>query len=326
MPTDYEGNATATQAPGVQPEADAIVRLALPVDGEAMNVSSVWQALKVLADKCKWLQGRIAKAAITPRFLDRARTALGHTRWALDRMGLPAATILQWQEHWHTSNWMIAADTAGEAVDFSSHWSLVLQGLNSSAGVSGEDAEMPGLNIGPGDALDDHVEVWSGNIPDFSSGIDMAVETSMRLDLANHPDVSTVFGMSRMQPGTAFSSRGLLFVKTNIGPEWYCSAIDALGGQTLVPSGVVPSSSAYQRLRIEFRGASVNDGGAPAAYYFIDGGHVATITTNLPAPSSSKRKAVVFATKNITGNPPTFRRSLIRAVNFACNYLPAVIT
>jgi hypothetical protein len=322
MPTDYEGDPTAVQAPGVAPDADAIVRVALPADGDPPNASTWAQPLNLLADKCKWLQTRIAKAGLTPRFLQRVKTAVGHTRWALDRLGLPAATILHWQEHWHKSA-VSSGDTTGAMEDFIGHWLVCLNG-GTSAVFTSSDAEMPSVTIGGGDALNNYAELWSGLIPDFSSGIDMVVESSVKFETADPADTVTIFGMVGRGAGASFSNQGLAFVKSTIGAIWYCSAIGP-SGQTLVPTGITPSTSAFQRLRIEYRGASVNDGGAAAAYFYIDGAHVVTITTNLPV-LSFVLKAVVFAVKNLTGSNAAGQRIFVRPVNFACNYLPAVTT
>lgn len=50
MPSNYTGDDTATQAPAPTPAKNATPVLALPVDGDGLNVASIYQALKALGD------------------------------------------------------------------------------------------------------------------------------------------------------------------------------------------------------------------------------------------------------------------------------------
>lgn len=55
MSSDYTGNPAATQAPSPAPGDDAEPILRLPTDGDTLNVASIWQNLKALADFAAWL-------------------------------------------------------------------------------------------------------------------------------------------------------------------------------------------------------------------------------------------------------------------------------
>jgi hypothetical protein len=55
MPSNYSGNPSAAQPPSPVPNSDDVPILALPNDGEDLNVSSVIQAFKTLADWIAWI-------------------------------------------------------------------------------------------------------------------------------------------------------------------------------------------------------------------------------------------------------------------------------
>ena len=56
MPSNYDGNPTSTQAPASAPGDAVAVKMALPVDGDLRNVSSIYQSLKVAADWIAFLR------------------------------------------------------------------------------------------------------------------------------------------------------------------------------------------------------------------------------------------------------------------------------
>jgi hypothetical protein len=101
MSTNYTGDGTAAAiAPdlGQTPEAAPIIQL--PADGDLADVASIAQAFKALANHVAWAVKPYASLSTAIRHLKRWRTSLGHTRFALDRNGLPAGTYLQLQESW----------------------------------------------------------------------------------------------------------------------------------------------------------------------------------------------------------------------------------
>jgi hypothetical protein len=55
MASNYTGNPTASQTPSPNPGFGAAPILHLPVDGEPLNVASIYQGLKALADWTAWL-------------------------------------------------------------------------------------------------------------------------------------------------------------------------------------------------------------------------------------------------------------------------------
>ena len=60
MPTNYTGNATATQPPSPAPGLIIDPVAAMPNDGEVRNVSSILQPLKVALDWISWIRQQLA--------------------------------------------------------------------------------------------------------------------------------------------------------------------------------------------------------------------------------------------------------------------------
>jgi hypothetical protein len=102
--TNYTGVATATQAPSGPPLPGGAPIVQIPSDGDSENAASVTQMVKVLAD---WItagfspRARLATlAAHWPEGVIRFASALLHTRFGIDHLGLPAGRIVHWNEDW----------------------------------------------------------------------------------------------------------------------------------------------------------------------------------------------------------------------------------
>lgn len=72
MATQYDGNPTATQDPASAPGNAVAVKTNLPVD--ALNVSSIYQPFKVLADWIAWLRDNRARTTYSTTTADAVMT------------------------------------------------------------------------------------------------------------------------------------------------------------------------------------------------------------------------------------------------------------
>jgi hypothetical protein len=100
LSTDYDGLATATQAPSVPPTPGVVPTVSIPADGEALNVASITQAFKTLADFEAWLMSPRAKVSAWADPIFRYRSALLHTRSYIDHLGFISGRVVQWDEDW----------------------------------------------------------------------------------------------------------------------------------------------------------------------------------------------------------------------------------
>src|SRR5919108_1106272 len=103
MPTAYTPDPTAAQAPSPAPVPENLPVLNIPIATEGRTVSSIEQFVKALGDHLAWLKRPRGDGSLVTRWLQRWRTAQLHTRFALDRHGFPAATVVHWQEWWPTT-------------------------------------------------------------------------------------------------------------------------------------------------------------------------------------------------------------------------------
>jgi hypothetical protein len=325
MPTNYTGSELNTQAPAPRPEPQAVPIVALPADGDPPNASTFAQGLKYAADWIHWLMDPIAKAALTPRFLRRYRTRVGHTRWALDRIGLPAATYIHWQEHWPGSINFGGVTAITTVYGSAGPWQVTITGaggaVNASLDILGTRVVIDG-----GDANGNESTITRGSLPELAANTDFALEATVSLENAASAAVEHVMGIALEMGGVddPNATDGLRFLKTPGQANWRGSSKNG-GVETNIDLGVAPVADTPTRLRVEFRGANVNDGGASAAYFFIDGTHRGTITTNLP-PAAVASRTLVFGVRNTTGNSGAAERLRVYAVNVAHNWFPAVTT
>jgi hypothetical protein len=170
-----------------------------------------------------------------------------------------------------------------------------------------------------------YATVVSGAAIQFGVDTDVAYETTATLQSSSSPNVEMVTGLVAHGFGLDAEPRaqpGLRFLRIPGLATWQAAA-KTLAAETIVDTGIAASSGVRTRLRIEFRGANVN-GGTSAAYFFIDGTHVATITTNLPIVDFSRNASVLFGIKNATGASAVGNEVYFGHVNYACNFSPAV--
>jgi hypothetical protein len=353
MPTNYTGDPAGSNAPSPVPGPENFPIAAIPLASEGRTVSSIEQAYKTLADHIAWLKKPFANTTIGQKFLQRWRTAVGHTRFALDRNGLPAGTYMQWQEAWAfdaqvttsgqngsflingsqvtTLRWR--AFTASGLIG-STHGIFVTPAKRDRDGAHGDIPRHGRLAINGADGLGNFVAVGSTPFCRLDATADVCLEwigvSGSDLLISTVPEIQQgileIFQDADYAEVDPRAARGLTFVREITNANWQAVARDG-SGETKVDTGIPVTAGINNRFRIEFRGASVNDGGTAAAYFFFGQALVATITTNLPLTIPA---IVYFGTKN-TGGASITRSAgsvdmSVTPVNFACNMMPSVTT
>lgn len=337
MSTTYTADSDAAAlAPDAGQKPEATPALTLPSDGDAANVASIAQAFKVLANHVARALKPKGSTSVNNRYLWRGRTSLGHTRFALDRNGLPAGTYLQMQERWGGLSG--ATPPAAFIANYLSTWTSVGGGGGGSLFVYPATLAGPGSFHGLGDRMgvmriavgDTLGDVWGlQGLPmcAFHDDADITWETIIIAeDAAGATKPDLVVGVTDVCGTNPRNIPGVYFWRDITTPNWQAVARDATS-ETVVDTGVAVSSGANVRARIEYRGANVNDGGARTAYFFLDQTPVATITTTIPVTGYA---APLFVVKNTHGTAvvrPTGPADLYAGpVNMACNLMPSVTT
>ena len=338
MPTTYTSDSDgATLAPDLGQTPEGTPKLALPIDGEAANAASIAQAFKVLGN---WLARAMkpkGSTTVANRYLWRGRTSLGHTRFALDRNGLPAGTYLQMQERWPIITALSGPPTSQElplypSITWRSFCSAVASGqlfvhppaVGGFAGVP--NSRMGFVRLVAGDVLNQYYGLQGTPMCAFHDDADITWETILNVDniaSATKPDVMAGFadGVS----GDPRTMPGCYFWRDATTPNWQAVCRDATS-ETVVDTTIAVSAGANMRARIEYRGANVNDGGARTVYFFLGQIPVASITTTVPITGSA---APLMAAMNRAGVAivRTGTGDLYHGpINMACNLMPAVTT
>jgi len=326
MPTNYDGDRTATQAPSDPPGPDGQITVALIADGDDVDASTSEQKDKAVADWIDWIYNPHSVGDPDSRFLRRYRTVQGHTRWALDRNGFPAATFMHWQEMW--CNAQTITGTTPAAAVLAAHnqgWIAVISGAAGTVSVAG-DTVKTGLALKADDDLGDYSYVNMGGMPAPRTDLDLVLEASIYIQ--DNDDVEHIFGLvvdsPGFWPGDLATNEGLFFILEAGAGNWKCAASGPVS-ETYVALGGTASIGSFVNLRIEYRGSGVSDDSTSTAYFYVGGTLVGTITTNLPSAGTFKR-ALVMGSKNTTGDPASAQRMVCWAVNVACNWIPAVTT
>ena len=121
MPSAYDGNSAATQAPSAAPEPEGTITVNLPVDADPPNGSSFEQAFKVLADFTRWLLIPTAKIGDFVGHIMAWRNATGHKRFRVDHLGFPGGPIVVQETYWPTG-----AAITGALVPAVALWQMVV--------------------------------------------------------------------------------------------------------------------------------------------------------------------------------------------------------
>jgi hypothetical protein len=336
MSTNYTGDGTAAAiAPdlGQTPEAAPIIQL--PADGDLADVASIAQAFKALANHVAWAVKPYASLSTAIRHLKRWRTSLGHTRFALDRNGLPAGTYLQLQESWGFGAGVSGPSSAqlGAYPNWYVNTSAVASGLifvyQPAAVVTGVPSSRHGIvSISAGNLAGEYYGITGKPLCTFHADADIALEFIANVeDSADPTRPDIIAGLL----GSVFHTdpRGLpgaYFWRDASTPNWQAVTRDATS-ETVIDTGVAVGAGTNFRMRIEYRGANVNDGAAKKVYFYINQVLKATGTTNVPTTGWA---APTFLGKNVAGATivrPTGPGDIyIGPINHACNVMPSVTT
>jgi hypothetical protein len=336
MPTTYTSDSDgAPLAPDLGQTPEGTPKLALPIDGEAANAASIAQAFKALGN---WVARALKpKGSTDPnnRYLWRGRTSVGHTRFALDRNGLPAGTCLQMQERWGNVS---GSTSLGWLVNYPYSWTTV--GAAGFGAVFTYPATLyaPGAFYGLGDrtgvmriavsaALNDAWGLQGSAMCGFHADADIAWEAIIIAeDDAGVTKPDLIAGFTDSCTANPRAMPGVYFWRDITQANWQAVSRDATS-ETVVDTLVPVTAGAHVRARIEYRGANVNDGAVASVYYYLDQTLVATITTTLPVTGLA---APLFVVKNTHGTAvvrPTGPADLyVGPVAMACNVMPSVTT
>lgn len=337
MPTNHVGDKALTQAPSAKPGPEGTITVALPADGDPPNASTFAQAYKALADWADWLLKPQGVTSLATKYIQRWKTSDGQTRFALDRNGMPAATVLQLQEWWPaTLQHSLALNYDVEMKTAVTGWTRKLVG---------------GANLftyGPGSGRQEHGFLWllpylvtgdfasaaSPPLARIHSFLDCAVEFPAALGLTVW-GCETLAGIGQLADAGVRTKPGLWFGALMGSPNW--QAISSDGSSETVEDTGVPANGAawpslfWQRFRIEYRGSNAN-GGSAAAHFFINGAHVKTITTTLPTATalpgagggSDPVLSFVGSCKVLGSGLASAESLFVGPVNVVCNLMPQV--
>lgn len=287
MPTNYTGNASATQAPAPTPGPGAVPVVTIPADGDADNAASIAQALKYAADYLAYIFTGILKVFFpTPptTSTDAAQAyvkdANGNVRGLVDHLGyFGGGHVSYLDEVW---DYTFSASSTATPLANNPRWAVVIASPGTIASSNPTTTyDSPFVTIAP------------------LTGANQVLETAM--PLVYYPTTSLSF-MAEADVGTNLSGSfyfGLLsngvtlfggnpsarFRATGIGNNWQCETCNGTT-TTTVDSGVAASPTSDPsgaRLRIELHGSGSPYGSK--ARFFINGAKVAEITATLPPAS-----------------------------------------
>jgi hypothetical protein len=302
----YDGDPTATQTPGSTPAPGAAPKLNLPADGDPLNVATIYQAFKILADYVAWLFDPKAIASSWAQRIARWRNARGQERFLIDHLGLPSGRFVKWTEDWSGDD----AQAVGGSSTFAKTrrpWYATVVNTGGTAGkveVLGPDASFNPLTK----AL--HLVVSGNTATDLAQAVDAAenmwkTTNSKAVDLdvyMNGVGLTTHFvyfgetegGAIPVLSGAGF--KGAVFVSD--AGAWKCVCGDGTN-VTVVDPTVGVATGAITSLRIEWWGSGVADDSTNACRFYIDGVLKASITTNLPTNGTAQK---IVGAKKVSGS------------------------
>jgi hypothetical protein len=301
MPTDYPGDPAATEAPSVPPTPGVVPTVRIPNDGEARNVASITQALKVLADFTAWQMSPRAKASDWAVALQLWQSARLHKRFGIDHLGYPMGQIQRWQQ-----DWQVSLTQAGDGISDTTEdgWSFTVHKTGAGTGQVSTfipSSTWPASRFVRTEAANSAGDYSvAGKISNclFHADVAVAMEWAAQIpSLQNY-----AYGMGFNTSGTfAAGGHGPIaqFFNSGGSGNWRCHTDD---GTTLndQDSGV-PIDTAKHRFRIEYHGANVDDASTQRVLFFIDGALVGNLTANMPSVPASPLASPMFILYNTGG-------------------------
>jgi hypothetical protein len=294
VPTEYDGDPEATEAPSDPPEPEGTITLLLPVDDDDVDGSAFAQAYKVLADFIAWLLKPTAKALDFAMHIMAWRTATGHKRFRIDHLGFPGGQYIGWDEDWTYSaldDYSSRDGTLDAAFLAFPAWRYKATGTGAAAATNLHNSpECTAMFMLGGDTIGvDYVTITRGRGPRFRAGNHIVLEflAGVQGGAAGYDDKRATIGLGTWLGGSI--SRGSGDIDNFIGFEkkdgfdnWFAVARAAgVETATAVDTGVAVSQT-LSRMRVEWHGEDVSEDGLRRVRYYIDGALVATFSANLP--------------------------------------------
>jgi hypothetical protein len=294
----------------------------IPADGEALNVASITQALKVLADFEAWMLSPRAQAGgggLDVKYQEAIqiwRSAALHKRFGIDHLGFPMGQIQRWEQDWESA--ALEQIGVGSTLVTQSGWQSTVVKVGAGAGnvtILSPGSSIPGcrhLRLDAGNSSNDRSLVTKLGQCLFHADVALAMEWSATIpSLQNYS-----YGMG-FNTESVYASAGhgpiAQFFANGPGGNWHCQTDD---GTTLndVDSGVA-IGTARTRFRIEYHGANVDDASTERVLFFIDGVIKANITANMPSVPATPLASPLFIVFNTGGAAGSLDVSPVRGAN-----------
>lgn len=322
MSTTYPGSPTATQAPSVPPTPGVVPSVVVPADGEPLNVASISQALKVLADFEAWLLTPRAQAGgggLDVKYQEAIqlwRSARLHKRFGIDHLGFPMGQIQRWEQTWEAA--VLEQIGVGVGATSQSGWTSTV--VKAGAGAGNVQLLVPASAI-PGSR---HIRFDAGNSANDRSLVARLPPCLFHADVALAMEWSaTIPALQNYSYGMGFNTESV-YASAGHGPiaqfyapgpagNWHCQTDD---GTTLndVDSGVA-IGTARTRFRIEYHGANIDDASTERVLFFIDGVIKGNLTAHMPSVPATPLASPLFIIFNTGGAAGSFDVSPVRFAN-----------
>jgi hypothetical protein len=325
MSSNYTGDPVGVQAPATAPEPETAPVAKIPADGEAANVLSISQFVKVLADHVAWLYKPRAKVSAWTQAIKQYRSARLHRRWGIDHLGFPGGQLVHWREGWMSATSVsgaAASDAVADMLPVGSGWYIQTTKAgagNSKISVRAPDTIWPWsryVKIEAADLVGDYARLWRLPQAQFTVNNALAMEWSARVDTP-HADVRIAMGWNALAnlAGNLTPLLGATLQFTgDYGTSTAWTAEDSTGGGASAVTTAVVMTNTWMRFRVEWQGANVADDSVSKALFFIDGALVGTLLLNTPDGAASPWAFPVFSVERVgaTGGSATLYVSPVR--------------
>jgi len=298
----------------------------MPNDGEFLNVASLRQNEKALADFIAYLADPFAIPNAWAQRTARWLNARGQERAIIDHMGYLSGRVAQWQEQWSGSEFQVGS---GVAILSRTTMDWLLDVVSTASGqmaVSDPNSTVSvrmrhllvTLGTGGGDLC--RLNASNKSVSDNNTGIAMEWDlyTSTAIDQM-HVAIGMAFAVTNIAGPTA-GFTGAMFYKGNANANWMFVTGDGTALSTPIDTGVTVAANNDYPMRVEWLGSGISDDSIAAARGYINGSLVATITTNLPSAPAPPNNMVgpVLNMSRDTGS--AVRTIRLGPVRWSANY------
>jgi hypothetical protein len=309
MSSTYTGASGATQSPASPPAWGAPPVVVLPSDGDALNVASVMQAFKVLADYIAFFQLPFANPAAWTQPLVSFFDATGHRRFVLDHFGLPRGAYSSWTQDWTPASQYTFSNKGsgfygntspqrfyfavsnGSGTTLSTMFSFapgqVLASFPSymSAAVTPNSSRSLMLEV-DGTASGNRIEArLSDDYVTATFAADTLISLEFDIAIYSTNNVVWVVGFTTQSEYVNGINDGVFFIAPSSGSSpgnWLCRTTSGGIWSTIDSMQTAGANANQHHMQIVLVGGTVDDSSTSRALFFIDGNLVANITSNLP--------------------------------------------